>query len=94
MTHPDVEIGGERRVSRRATQFFIDWIDQRTAEIDRADAEQQREVIGSYEQARAFFKGLADFCWPFFCHAQRHAQNRNEQLWEKREVYLLLRCIL
>ncbi|MFV2065966.1 MAG: hypothetical protein ACC645_03230 [Pirellulales bacterium] len=55
-----VEIGGERRVSRGAAQFFIDWIDQRTAEIDMADAEQQREVIGSYEQARVFFKGLAN----------------------------------
>jgi len=55
-----VEIGGERRVSRDAAQFFIDWIDQRTGAIHLADADQQRAVIGPFEQARVFFKKLAD----------------------------------
>jgi hypothetical protein len=39
-----VEIGDQRRVSRSAAQFFVDWVAQRTRQIQPADPNQQAEA--------------------------------------------------
>ena len=53
-----VEIGYQRRVSRRAAQFFLDWVYERARQIKLADPQQQREVLQWHRQARDFWKDL------------------------------------
>ena len=53
-----VEIGGRRRVSKQAAQFFLDWVYQRDRQIDLADPAQRREVLEYHRQARDFWRDL------------------------------------
>lgn len=53
-----VEIGPERRISKRAAQFFLDWVYERAKQIKLADPAQQREVLEWHRQARDFWQGV------------------------------------
>lgn len=53
-----VEIGYQRRISRRAVQFFLDWVNERAEQIKLDDPQQQREVIAWHRQARDFWQDL------------------------------------
>ena len=53
-----VEIGPQRRISRSAAQFFLDWVYERARQIKLADPQQQREVLGWHRQARDFWQDL------------------------------------
>ena len=53
-----VEIGRQRRISRGAVQFFIDWVYERARQIDLTDPRQKREVLQWHRQARDFWKEL------------------------------------
>jgi hypothetical protein len=53
-----VEMGYQRRVSKRAAQFFLDWENERTRQIKLADPQQQREILEYHRQARDFWQDL------------------------------------
>jgi hypothetical protein len=53
VTGPD----GEDRISRRAAQFFIDWIDERQAMLALDDGGQSRDVSRRLLQARNYWVG-------------------------------------
>jgi hypothetical protein len=53
-----VEIGGQRRISKSAAQFFLDWVDQRAEQIKLAYPQQQREVLDGHRQARTFWQDV------------------------------------
>ena len=53
-----VEIGYQRRISRQAVQFFLDWVYERARQIKLADPEQQREVLQAHRQARDYWQQL------------------------------------
>ncbi|MDZ7620063.1 MAG: hypothetical protein U1E05_23930 [Patescibacteria group bacterium] len=55
-----VEMGGEPRVSRKAAQFFYDWVYERARAIRIANPEQHREVLGYHREARDFWQSLLD----------------------------------
>ena len=53
-----VEIGGQRRISRSAVQFFLDWVYQRAKQIKLDDPEQRKEVLRWHRQARDYWNDL------------------------------------
>jgi hypothetical protein len=53
-----VEVGYQRRISKRAAQFFLDWVVERARQIHLADPEQQREVLQWHRQARDYWQDL------------------------------------
>ena len=53
-----VEIGHQRRISKSAAQFFLDWVYQRAKQIKLADPTQQREVFEWHRQARDFWQDV------------------------------------
>ena len=53
-----VEIGDQRRISKIAAQFFLDWVYQRAKQIKLDDQQQQKEVLRWHRQARDFWKDL------------------------------------
>jgi hypothetical protein len=54
-----VEVAGQpRRISRRSVQFFLDWLNQRAAELPADNDEEQRELTRQYAEARAFWEEL------------------------------------
>lgn len=53
-----VEIGQQRRISKSAVQFFLDWVYQRAKQIKLDDPKQQKEVLQWHRQARDFWKDL------------------------------------
>jgi hypothetical protein len=53
-----VEIGGQRRISRQAAQFFLDWVIERAKQIKLADPEQQKTLIGWHRRGRDFWQDL------------------------------------
>jgi len=53
-----VEIGDEQqRVSKSAAQFFVDWVDERTARVKLTDPQMRREVLKHHKTARNFWQG-------------------------------------
>jgi len=54
-----VEIGGRRRISKQAVQFFLDWIYQRARQIQLPDPAKHREVLDYHRRARDFWQALA-----------------------------------
>jgi len=50
-----VEVGERTYSSRKAVQAFIDWIDERIAQIKLADPAQQKEVLAWQERAREWW---------------------------------------
>jgi hypothetical protein len=53
-----VEIGGQRRISRSAVQFFLDWVYQRAKQIKLDDPRQQKQVLAWHRQARDYWRDL------------------------------------
>jgi len=53
-----VEIGGQRRISKQAAQFFLDWVIERAKQIKLADPEQQKTLIEWHRRARDFWQDL------------------------------------
>lgn len=53
-----VEIGGQRRISRQAAQFFLDWVIERARQIKLADPQQQRALLAWHRRARDFWRDL------------------------------------
>jgi hypothetical protein len=51
-----VEIGYERRVSRKAAQFFADWVQERAGRIKLDDPQQKNEVLEYHRRARDFWQ--------------------------------------
>ncbi len=55
-----VEIGGQRRISRSAVQFFLDWVYERARALDLPDPDQHREVLAYHRTARDFWQALLE----------------------------------
>lgn len=55
-----VEIGYEPRVSKRAAEFFRDWVYERARQIKLDDADQQREVLAAHKGARDYWQKKVD----------------------------------
>ena len=53
-----VEFGYGRRISKRAAQFFLDWVYQRAKRIELSDPQQRREVMEYHRKARDFWQKL------------------------------------
>jgi len=53
-----VEVGGQRRVSRRSAQFFSDWVEQRASQIDLEDDAQRSAVLEPHRSARRYWRAL------------------------------------
>ncbi len=53
-----VEFDYERRVSRAAAQFFLDWVYERARRVELADPDQRREVLLIHRQGRDFWEKL------------------------------------
>jgi hypothetical protein len=51
-----VEIGYEPRVSKKAAQFFVDWVYERAGRIKLDDLAQKEEVLQYHRQARDFWR--------------------------------------
>jgi hypothetical protein len=56
-----VEIGGKRRVSRTAAQFFLDWVYERARQLARiADREKREAVLAYHRAARDYWQRLLE----------------------------------
>ncbi len=53
-----VEFGGQPRISRKAAQFFLDWVYRRARQIGLDDPQQRREVLDLHRQARDFWQAV------------------------------------
>jgi hypothetical protein len=53
-----VEIGYKPRVSKKAAQFFLDWVYERAKQIHLDDPQQQRELIELHRKARDFWQDM------------------------------------
>jgi len=51
-----VEIGYERRISKKAAQFFSDWVYERAGQIKLDDAKEKAEVLEYHRRARDFWQ--------------------------------------
>ena len=51
-----VEIGDQRRISKSAVQFFLDWIAERIEKIKLAKEEERNHVLGFHRQAQEFWR--------------------------------------
>lgn len=55
-----VEIDGQPRISRRAAQFFFDWVYERARRIDLPPGEQRNAVLDHHRAARDFWRRKVD----------------------------------
>ncbi len=55
-----VEVGGQRRISRRAVEFFLDWVYERARALEVANPEHRREILAYHRTARDFWQGLLE----------------------------------
>ena len=55
-----VTIGDQPRISKKAAQFFLDWVYERAKQIKLDDPEQQKEVLTYHRQARDYWKKLVE----------------------------------
>jgi hypothetical protein len=53
-----VEFGGKPRISKKAAQFFLDWVYERARQIEIDDPEKRREVMEYHRKARDFWQNL------------------------------------
>ena len=53
-----VEIGYRPRISKRAAQFFLDWVYERARRIKLTDPTQHREVLAYHRRGRDFWRDL------------------------------------
>jgi hypothetical protein len=51
-----VEIGQTRRISKKSTQFFLDWLDERENQLQLDDPQQRAEVLKFFRSAREFWE--------------------------------------
>ena len=51
-----VEIGDRQRISRESAQFFLDWVQERMAQLQLADPQQQAAAMRYQQQAREFWQ--------------------------------------
>ncbi len=51
-----VQIGDQPKISRKSTQFFLDWIMERARNIEHNDDEQKREVLRYHRAARDYWQ--------------------------------------
>jgi hypothetical protein len=55
-----VEFPDQERISRRAAQFFVDWVRERAEKLEIDDPEKHREVLEYHNRARDFWHDLLD----------------------------------
>jgi hypothetical protein len=55
-----VSIGDRPRVSKKAAQFFLDWVYERAKQIKLDDPKQQKGVLNYHRQARDYWKKLVE----------------------------------
>ena len=53
-----VEFGGQRRISKRAAQFFLDWVYERARQIAIDDPQRRSAVLAYHRKARDFWQDL------------------------------------
>jgi hypothetical protein len=53
-----VEIGYKPRISKKAAQFFLDWVYERAKQIHLDDPQQQRELIDLHRKARDYWQEM------------------------------------
>ncbi|HEY4313560.1 MAG TPA: hypothetical protein VGN12_29175 [Pirellulales bacterium] len=51
-----VELGDKPRISKASAQFFLDWVNERTAKLKLTDVAERREVLEFHDQARKFWE--------------------------------------
>jgi hypothetical protein len=51
-----VEFGYKPRISKESSKFFLDWVNERAAQIKLADPEKQNEVLATLASARTFWE--------------------------------------
>lgn len=51
-----VEIGGQPHISRKSAAFFLDWVHQRAAQLDRRGRDEESDVVSYYQHAREFWQ--------------------------------------
>ncbi len=51
-----VEIGEQKRISRQAARFFVDWVHERARQVDLADPQQREDVIKYHRAARDYWE--------------------------------------
>jgi hypothetical protein len=49
-----------KRISKLSAQFFLDWVEERAAQIKLEDAEELRETLKFVEQAKQFWQNLVE----------------------------------
>ena len=55
-----VEFDYQRRVSRSAAEFFLDWVYERARRIQLSDPQRRRELLLYHRNARDFWEKLVD----------------------------------
>ena len=55
-----VEIGSQRRVSKRAAEFFLDWVVQRARQLKLADPARHRQVLAFHRRAHDFWQQMVE----------------------------------
>ena len=59
-----VEIGYQRRISRKSAQFFLDWTNKRAEEIAKVDSDADPEAVQiarqAVEKAQTYWKAMLD----------------------------------
>jgi hypothetical protein len=51
-----VEIDYQRRVSKAAVQFFLDWVYERARRVKLDNADEQAEILATHKQARDWWQ--------------------------------------
>ena len=54
-----VEFGGQRRISKQAAEFFLEWVRERARQIAIEDPERKSHVMAYHRAARDFWQDLA-----------------------------------
>ena len=54
-----VEIGGTPRISKTSAQFFLDWAQERRAQIDLSDADERQQVLQYHDMAVKYWQDMA-----------------------------------
>jgi len=53
-----VEIGEQPRISKRSAEFFLDWVNEHSAQLKLEDARQRAEVLKYHDMARTYWLDL------------------------------------
>ena len=55
-----VEIGEQPRISKASAQFFLDWVNERAAQINISDPQQRKAVLKYHRAAQAYWQDLLE----------------------------------